>query len=251
MVTAPLTQQASQVDPPAPRTSWRTRLTNWAFGFRPADRILKRRAAYLVETLQVAGHIKPGGVYVDVGSGTGHNSVRMAQVARGLRARFICIEPVSKPTRRVLRRVAKRTDRLVQFVRSIGNRLPLPDCHADGASVFFVLHHIPYDIQLDVISEIKRVLKPGGLLFIWEDTPENKAEYVANEVWDRRLNFEPRHEPHYYRSGNDWQRLLEGQGFALVQRVGYEDHSPRKNEGLIRHTGFVMRWETPETASSG
>ena len=146
MATARLNQQAPPADPSVPRPSWRTRLAHWAFASRPADRILKRRATYLVETLQVAGHVKPGGVYVDVGSGTGHNSVRMAQVAQGLRARFICIEPVSKPTRRVLKRVTKRTDRLVQFVRSIGNRLPLPDRHADGASVFFVLHHIPYDI---------------------------------------------------------------------------------------------------------
>ena len=129
----------------------------------------------------------------------------------------------------------------MQFVRGIGNQLPLSDHQADGVSLFFVLHHIPYEIQLEVLTEIRRVLKPNGLVFLWEDTPESKSEYAANEVWDRRLNFESKQEPHFYRSGDAWQELWKSNGFLLVDRVYYEDHSRRKREGLIRHTGFVFQ----------
>jgi len=233
-----------------PRATWRTRLSNWAFSSKPADQILNRRAAHLVDMLQMGHHMQRDGVYVDIGSGTGHNSVRIAQVSKGLQARFICIEPVTKPTRRVLRRMAKRTDGLLQFVRAIGNRLPLSDGHADGVSIFFVLHHIPYDLQLDVLEEVRRVLKPGGLIFLWEDTPENSDEYQANEIWDRRLNFESKHEPHYYRRSDEWQALLESYGFDLVDRVYYEDQSKRRNEGLIRHTGLVCRCLSDESQSN-
>ncbi len=226
-----------------PRPTWRTRLANWAFGLKPADTILEHRAADLVERLHLARYLQPRGVYVDIGSGTGHNSVRMARVARGFQARFVCVEPVGKPTRRVLKRMKKRTDGRVQFVRALGNCLPLPDNHADGVSVFFVLHHIPYPVQLDVLAEIQRVLKPGGLLFVWEDTPNNRAEYASNEIWDRRLNFEPRHEAHYYRSGDQWLSLFSDQGLKVIQTAYYEDHSRRAKEGLIRHTGFVLRYD--------
>ena len=104
-----------------------------------------------------------------------------------------------------------------------------------------MLHHIPYEIQLNVLSEVKRVLKPGGLFFVWEDTPENEQEYKINEVWDRRLNFEPKSEPHFYRRGDDWRALFEQHGFHVVERAYYEDHSTKRNEGTIRHTGFVLR----------
>ncbi len=225
----------------APRPTWRSKASNWFFGLKPADSVLKRRAAGLVDKLEIAEHLQANGTYVDIGSGTGHIPTQIARRAVGLHARFVCIEPVSRPTKRVLHRMRTRTDGHVHFARSIGNRLPLPDGVANGVSAFFVLHHIPYPIQLEVLAEIKRVLVPGGLFFLWEDTPRNEREFLANEVWDRRLNFEPRSEPHFYRSGDDWQKLLTESGFEPVNQAYYEDHSRRRGEGLIRHTGFVSR----------
>ena len=226
---------------PSPQPTWRTRLTNWVFGTGPADKVLKRRAVDLVAKLHVKQHLQQNGVYVDIGSGTGHNSARMARVASGLGVRFVCVEPVSKPTKRVRRSIIKWNASPIQFVRAVGDRLPIRDGAAYGASLFFVLHHIPYDIQLRVLAEIRRVLRPGGRVFLWEDTPQNTREYAANETWDRRLNFEPKSEPHFYRSGDDWQAFLIDQRFIVVERAYYEDHSRWPNEGLIRHTGFVLR----------
>lgn len=242
MTTAePATPPPHLADTPGPpRPTWRTRATNWFFGLKPADQVLRHRAADLIDKLGIADHLKPGGVYVDIGSGTGHIPTQIARTANGLGARFVCIEPVSRPTKRVRRRVQRLTDTHIQFVRSLGDRLPVGDATADGVSIFFVLHHIPSPIQLRVLADVRRVLKPGGRLFIWEDTPENAREFAINETWDRRLNFEPRSEPHFYRSGDEWQTLLAQEGFELLQRAYYEDHSRKRNEGTVRHTGFIL-----------
>ena len=232
-------------DTPTPRPTWRTRTSNWVLGLKPADKILRRRAAGLVEKLNLSQQLKPGGLYVDIGSGTGHNSVQMARTARGRAVRFVCVEPVTKPTKRVLRQISKRTDGHLQFIRALGNCLPLPDGVADGVSFFFVIHHIPYAIQLQVFQEVKRVLKPDGMIFLWEDTPENEKEFKANEVWDRRLNFEPKDAIHCYRRADQWQDLLAKNGFEPICRVSNQVHSRRKNEGLIRQAGFVFKPSGP------
>ena len=126
--------QTSPAKPPvvtlsAPQPTWRTRLSNWVFGVKVADNILKRRAVDLAAKLHVDCYLERGGVYVDIGAGTGHNSAHIARLAHGLDARFLCVEPVSKPTKRVLQRVDNRTDTRVQFIRAIGNRLPVPRRH--------------------------------------------------------------------------------------------------------------------------
>lgn len=223
-----------------PRPTVRSRLRHWFFGLSPVHKVLYQRAADLVEKINYDEHLRPDGVHVDVGSGTGHNSCNMARRAGKHNVRFICVDPVGRPTKRVLKHIKRKIKTPIEFVACGGDALPLSDDQAVSASIFFVLHHIPYEIQLDVLREIKRVLKPGGRLFIWEDTPENEEEFLANEIWDRRLNFEPKSEPHFYRSGDDWQALFDEMGFTLVERVYYEEQSKRKKEGRIRHTGFVL-----------
>ncbi len=222
---------------------------SWVFGrVKYADTILNRRAADLVKKLDIAKHLQRDGLYVDIGAGTGHISVQMARAAYGLGARVIGVEPIMKPAKRAVARAKHRTDVPVHFVKGIGNRLPLPDHTADGVSIFFVLHHIPYDIQLAVVREITRVLKPGGLLFIWEDTPENEREYAATEVRDRRLNFESRSEPHYYRSGDQWLTVFAEHGVEMISRSYFESCPATPSRAAVRHTGFVMRRQTNNPA---
>ncbi len=228
------------LSPPGP--TWRSRVTRWVFGLKPADKILRQRAEDLLNRLRFGQHLKQGGVYVDIGSGTGHNAVQAARMAWGKDAKFICIDPVMKPTKAVMRRMRRRTECRLQFIRAVGGCLPLPDASADGVTVLFVLHHIPYPVQLSVLAEVQRVLKPGGLLFIWEDTPQDEREFKITEARDRRLNFESRREPHFYRSQSDWLALFAQHGFEPVEQSYFEAHSRWRNEGMTRHTGFVLRY---------
>jgi len=182
--------------------------------------------------------------HVDVGSGTGHVPLAIATAGvggDGAQIRVVAVDPQAKPTKRVQRRLANGQTGVVQFVRANGTQLPIADASADQASTFFVLHHIPYDTQLHVLADIRRVLKTDGRWYIWEDTPQTPREYRANERWDRRLNFEPRGEPHYYRPADQWRKLLTEHGFELLRQAYYENQSRWPGEGRIRHTGFVLR----------
>ena len=183
-----------------------------------------------------------------MGSGTGHITSQITRKTRGKAARFLCVEPVSRPTWRVRRFVEERTAGHVYFARATGDELPVETAVADGVSAYFVLHHIPYDIQLAVLADMKRVLKPGGLMFLWEDTPTNEREFAATEALDRRRNFEPRSAPHFYRSGDDWAALLGTMGFTVVKRHDYDERSTLTHgRTRVRHTGLILRLDDDNT----
>ena len=52
-------------------------------------------------------------------------------------------------------------------------KLPLADQSVDGAFACCVFHHIPHDQHAQTLQELRRVLKPGGLLMIYEHNPYN------------------------------------------------------------------------------
>lgn len=49
------------------------------------------------------------------------------------------------------------------FVRGRAEQVPLPDCYADAVTAIMVLHHT--DVPA-AVAEIRRILKPGGLLLV-------------------------------------------------------------------------------------
>lgn len=54
-----------------------------------------------------------------------------------------------------------------------GNRFPFDDGTFDIAFVACVFHHIPPDLHIQVLLELRRVLRKGGMLFIFEHNPWN------------------------------------------------------------------------------
>jgi SAM-dependent methyltransferase len=65
--------------------------------------------------------------------------------------------------------------------------IPLPDASADGALLFSVLTCVPTgDGQQAIVGELRRVLRPGGLLYIsdlWLQRDErNLARYARDEA---------------------------------------------------------------------
>jgi ubiquinone/menaquinone biosynthesis C-methylase UbiE len=207
------------------------------------DKIAAKRAVDIVAKSKVENYLKPHGVYLDIGSGLGHITEEMQKNNEAKDVELLGLEPVWKPLNRVLKRVSSKSEKHENrtFIRATGGNLPLRDNSLDGVSLFFVMHHIPLDGQVMVVNEVKRVLKQDGLLFLVEDTPRNDEEYDRNVIWDKRLNFEGEEDLHNYRSPEKWLEYLKANGFELIEQSDFDDKSPRKNEGVIHHSSFILK----------
>ena len=234
-------------DPPlppfarVPPPTWRHWAVRRAFNLKFVDIWLRDRANDILDKLSVLEHLPKAGLHLDVGSGSGHIIAQMARRAGKAGPLFACVEPIARPTPRVLSRLDEHVPGRAHFLKASGDRLPLPDASADSASIFFVLHHIPRALQLTILAEVKRCLKPGGVLMIWEDTPRNPDEYAATEKQDRKLNFEPKDAGHWYRPGDEWVQAFESDGYELLRRVDYDDPEAKGSRPAVPHTGLILR----------
>lgn len=103
-------------------------------------------------------------VLLDFGSGPGRFTPALAELING---RAIGVDPIQR-----FLDMAPRTER-VEYRLLENGRIPLPDRSVDVVWVSLVLTAIPEDSTLrQSVAEIERVLRPGGLLFLVENTHE-------------------------------------------------------------------------------
>jgi SAM-dependent methyltransferase len=122
------------------------------------EHYLRKRVAFILS------QARPGRG-LDVGCGTGVLAERLAQ--HGFEMFGV------DPSDGMLEIMRARTDRVVGQVAS-GTELPFPGDSFDLVTTVAVMHHIadPHDVRT-TISEMVRVLKPGGTLIIWDHNPRN------------------------------------------------------------------------------
>jgi ubiquinone/menaquinone biosynthesis C-methylase UbiE len=60
-----------------------------------------------------------------------------------------------------------------EFVHFDGRSIPYSDGTFDVALASCVFHHIPHEKHVSLLAEIRRVLAPGGKLFVFEHNPLN------------------------------------------------------------------------------
>ena len=92
-----------------------------------------------------------------------------AQLARQLLGRHPTTELVGIEVdeRQMARNRASPADRL-QFVTAGAEAIPFADASFDGALMLKSLHHVPLALMDQALSEIARVLRPGGWLYVSE-----------------------------------------------------------------------------------
>lgn len=132
----------------------------------------------------------PGDTIVDIGCGNGMLTLELAR-AVGDNGRVIGIEPSVDMRKAAIERCRDFAN--VEFLDGVANLLPLEDGSIDKAvslQVFEYLKNIP-----GAVSEVHRVLKPGGRLVIGDFEWDTWSWYSADpermtavmEAWDKHL----------------------------------------------------------------
>lgn len=118
-------------------------------------------------------------------------------------AQLTCLD-VSK---RSLEIAEKRFPAGAQYVHFDGTHIPFLDGHFDIAYAACVFHHIDHDEHVSLLKELRRVIRPGGSLFVFEHNPYNPltVRVVNSCVFDEHARLI---------RGSDMKRRLMAAGFA-------------------------------------
>lgn len=104
----------------------------------------------------------------------------------------------------------------IHFVQANAAKLPFADESLDFITSAFFLHEIPGKVTREIMAECYRVLRPGGLLMMFELPPNKNCDPYHNFYldWDTWYNNEPFYAP--YRAQDPLQ-LCAAAGFSPDQ----------------------------------
>jgi SAM-dependent methyltransferase len=114
---------------------------------------------------------------VDVGCGDGGLAAGLARA--GARVTGLEVSPDKLDTAR-----RARDGSGVRFALGRGEALGLPDDSADVVVYLRSLHHVPVDAMGGALDEARRVLRPGGLLYVAEPLAEGAFFAMVELVED-------------------------------------------------------------------
>lgn len=201
------------------------------------EKKLQKRAKDLVYNSKILSYIEQGGRYLDVGSGMAHIS---EQLVIEKKIDIVAYEPNLKPCKKIVGRKKYHKGKIF-YIKGFGENLPFKNQKFEGVMLFFVLHHVSNSKELKIFDEVQRVIKPGGYIFIVEDTPENEKERMINEEWDRKINLESKDEKHYYKNNNEWLNFFKKKGFQVIDKSYFEDIISKKSDSVIRHNCYIIK----------
>ncbi len=139
---------------------WRHDLMEWFFDtflFRGQVQELRQRTVNLAQ-------LQPGEQVLDVGCGTGTLAMEVARRV-GRAGRVAGVDPGTEQIARARAKAARRHVP-IEFQIGVIEQLPFPDQTFDVVLSTLMMHHLPASLKRQGLTEIARVLKPGGRLVI-------------------------------------------------------------------------------------
>lgn len=166
--------------------------------------------AHLARTVELTGRR-----VIDVGSGSG-------ELVRWLRAQGANVVGVECGETMIGLARAADGDHPEAYLDGVAQALPLADAEADVVAMANSLHHVPADAMDAAIAEARRVLRPGGVLYVAEPIAEGTAhELVA--VIDDETSVRSLAQAALDRAGGDSFVLLEDTRYSGVMTIAAPD----------------------------
>jgi ubiquinone/menaquinone biosynthesis C-methylase UbiE len=159
--------------------------------------------------------VQPGQRVLDIGCGTGTLVVLLKRLHPDVEV--IGLDPDPKVLVRAKRK-AQRASVSVQFDQGFSDALPYTDASLDRVFSSFMFHHLTRDEKEGMLREVRRVLRPGGILSLLDfGGPESSENgFLARLI----------HSSHHLRDNSE-DRIL-----ALMSQAAFAD--PKKvNQGTM------------------
>lgn len=156
------------------------------------------------------------GVVLEVGAGTGTSFHCYSEAVE----RVIALEPDSEVVRRataVREQLVPQQQDKIELLIADAMSVPLPDGSCDTVVCFLVLCSVPDPLQ--VLAEIRRVLKPEGKLLFFEHVLSDRETV---QRWQHRLN------PFWHRCAGGCQ--LNRETASLIRQAGFRMEAEKRYE---------------------
>jgi SAM-dependent methyltransferase len=143
-----------------------------AFSGQSHDFFTRVKAEYLIELLerfaseQLLANARTGLDVLDIGCGHGHIHPYLTRSKLNLRLTGIDIAAT-------VIEEARAANPGVTYHDYDGQRLPYPDQSFDATYTIAVMHHVPPPQWPAFLQEMRRVVRPGGLIVVFEHNPIN------------------------------------------------------------------------------
>lgn len=121
----------------------------------------RRRSTY--QALVTAAGVQLGQRVLDVGCGPGYFARLLAR-AVGPGGQVVGIDPSPEMIAYASRKAGRASN--CQFRVGTAESLDLPTAHFDVVVSSLVMHHLPEDLRVPALHEMRRVLRPGGTLLV-------------------------------------------------------------------------------------
>jgi SAM-dependent methyltransferase len=164
-----------------------------------------------------AASVRDSGPVCDMGCGPGH-------VTRYLHERGLNICGCDLSSKMV--EAAARLNSAIAFRQADMTALDVPNKTWAGIVAFYSIIHIPHEEMAQALSELRRALQPGGLLFLAFHIGDDTLH--LDDWWDQRVNVD-----FFFFRVEEMTRYLRDAGFEIgdiIEREPYPDveHQSRR-----------------------